>query len=205
MSEKITSRKQQALDTKNNIYNSALSLFKIHGFDKVTIEMIVKESGVSTGSFYTYFKSKEAIFIEFFSRIDSYYDESIAKSKPEDSNEQIILNLLRAMNEFVEQQLGVEGISVVYYKQLYDFGKNRDLTARNRSFFKHLTNYVEKGVACGEFRSDLPINDIVDIIVRLAHGLVFDWCIYNGSFDILNHGDEWFKEAFSIIRNTNNK
>lgn len=201
MKKKLTPRKQQALDTKNNIYHSALKLFKTHGFENVTIEMIVKESNVSIGSFYTYFSSKEDIFLEFFKRIDSYYDQSIAESNNLKTNEEVILNMLKAMTEFVEEQLGVEGISVVYYKQLYDFGKIRDLTIKSRSFFIHLNNYVERGIKAREFNSEYSVDHIVDTIVRLVHGLVFDWCLYNGSFDLTAEGQRWFKDTFKVFKN----
>ncbi|HIT89126.1 MAG TPA: TetR/AcrR family transcriptional regulator, partial [Candidatus Merdenecus merdavium] len=51
MSERITPRRLQAEETKKRIYKSALQLFKEKDFEDVTIALICKNAGVSTGHF----------------------------------------------------------------------------------------------------------------------------------------------------------
>ena len=45
--EKLTQRKQQALDTRRKIFNTALNLIKEKGFDKVSVDDICAACGVS--------------------------------------------------------------------------------------------------------------------------------------------------------------
>ena len=47
--------------TKSEILTTAVRLFWEHGLDRVNIEDIVKEVGVTRGAFYHYFKSREAL------------------------------------------------------------------------------------------------------------------------------------------------
>ena len=49
--------------TKSDILKTAARLFREHGWDKVNIEDIVKEVGVTRGAFYHYFKSREDLII----------------------------------------------------------------------------------------------------------------------------------------------
>ena len=49
--------------TKQEILRTALRLFMDKGWDKVNIEDIVKEVGVTRGAFYHYFKSREALIL----------------------------------------------------------------------------------------------------------------------------------------------
>ncbi|MFZ0446473.1 MAG: TetR/AcrR family transcriptional regulator [Bacillus sp. (in: firmicutes)] len=51
-------------DTREQILVTALQLFAEHGYHKTKISDIVKMVGVAQGTFYWYFKSKEAIALE---------------------------------------------------------------------------------------------------------------------------------------------
>ncbi|MCF6275600.1 MAG: TetR/AcrR family transcriptional regulator [Robiginitomaculum sp.] len=56
-----TEHKQQ---TRANIVESARVLFNRHGFEAVTIDMIMKSAGLTRGGFYNHFKNKEALYSE---------------------------------------------------------------------------------------------------------------------------------------------
>jgi len=50
--------------SKARIVEAARILFNVHGFEKVTIDMIMNKAGMTRGGFYNHFKSKEAIYSE---------------------------------------------------------------------------------------------------------------------------------------------
>ncbi|WP_153771198.1 TetR/AcrR family transcriptional regulator [Labrenzia sp. CE80] len=50
------------MQTRARIVEEARMLFNIHGFNGVTIEMIMAEAGLTRGGFYNHFKNKEALF-----------------------------------------------------------------------------------------------------------------------------------------------
>lgn len=54
----------QAQDRRLQILNIALSQFANYGYHRTKISDIVREAGVAQGTFYWYFKSKEAIALE---------------------------------------------------------------------------------------------------------------------------------------------
>jgi TetR/AcrR family transcriptional regulator, transcriptional repressor for nem operon len=51
-------------DTKQHILKVSFRLFLQKNFKEVTMQEIVKETGLSKGAFYHYFKSKEKLFLE---------------------------------------------------------------------------------------------------------------------------------------------
>ncbi|GAA2433581.1 TetR family transcriptional regulator [Streptomyces macrosporus] len=53
-------RERRRRETRQEIHAAALRLARRHGFDKVTIEMISTEAGVSPRTFFNYFPNKEA-------------------------------------------------------------------------------------------------------------------------------------------------
>lgn len=48
--------------TRSRIVECARILFNRHGFDNVTIEMVMADANLTRGGFYNHFKSKEALF-----------------------------------------------------------------------------------------------------------------------------------------------
>lgn len=50
--------------SKARIVESARILFNVHGFEKVTIDMVMSKAGMTRGGFYNHFKSKEALYSE---------------------------------------------------------------------------------------------------------------------------------------------
>ena len=68
MSTKLTSRDQQRIETRNRVFQAAISEFIRVGFDNAQVEAIVTEAGVSVGTYYRYFPTKNAVLIELLQR-----------------------------------------------------------------------------------------------------------------------------------------
>ena len=48
--------------SKAKIVEAARLLFNLHGFEKVTIDMVMSKAGMTRGGFYNHFKNKEALY-----------------------------------------------------------------------------------------------------------------------------------------------
>ncbi|EFM11292.1 transcriptional regulator, TetR family [Paenibacillus curdlanolyticus YK9] len=57
----LRASRKQAL--KDQIYEEALNLFRIKGFNQVTVEEITQACGIAKGTFYNYFPRKESILL----------------------------------------------------------------------------------------------------------------------------------------------
>lgn len=53
---------EHARKSKARITEAARILFNIHGFEKVTIDMVMAKAGLTRGGFYRHFESKEALY-----------------------------------------------------------------------------------------------------------------------------------------------
>jgi AcrR family transcriptional regulator len=54
--------KEHTRKSKAKIVEAARILFNIHGFEKVTIDMVMAKAGMTRGGFYKHFKSKEVLY-----------------------------------------------------------------------------------------------------------------------------------------------
>ena len=57
--------------TRENILTSALKLFREKGFEQTTMRDIAKSAGLSLGASYYYFKTKEAIVMAYYDRVQA--------------------------------------------------------------------------------------------------------------------------------------
>ena len=63
---------EKAENTRQNILNTALKHFLEYGFAGASLRSIVKDAGLTTGAFYKYYPTKEALFDAL---IDPYVEE----------------------------------------------------------------------------------------------------------------------------------
>jgi AcrR family transcriptional regulator len=174
---KMTNRAKQAEATKNKIYECGVKLIRKHGFDKVTVEEIAKQAGVSVGTYYYYFESKSNLFSEIFKRADNYFLEEVeGKLKSQDYKGMII--------EFFEKYADfnyIDGIEMV--KKLYT-SDNKMFITKGRSMQNVLQKIIEQGQENSEITKSESSDEITRILFMVARGVVYEWCIYDGKMDL---------------------
>ena len=72
----MTARQLQAQQTKESIYNAAIKLFELHGYENVLIEDITNEANCAKGTFYLYYKSKKDLMYETVTRYNEISDRA---------------------------------------------------------------------------------------------------------------------------------
>ncbi len=173
---KKTSRAVQAEKTRNLIYKTALSMFKKFGYDEVSISQICKEAGVSVGTFYHYFESKEAALMEGFLQFDEQLDFLEFDGNAANRIIEVIDLLNKSSIEWGSKML-VKAMSV----HLSTGGKYVSPDRKINSFLYQL---AQLGLAEGTFDSSYTPDNIADIILRVWRGVLFDWSYRGGSYDL---------------------
>jgi AcrR family transcriptional regulator len=59
--ESARRREQAKLDRRERLYEAALDLFRMHGYDETTVSDITKRAGLAKGTFFNYFPTKDAV------------------------------------------------------------------------------------------------------------------------------------------------
>ncbi|MDA8441107.1 MAG: TetR/AcrR family transcriptional regulator [Peptococcaceae bacterium] len=65
MQPALSRRERKKQETREKIYHTALSLFRIQGFEKTSVDQITSRADVGKGTFYNYFSSKEAVIYQY--------------------------------------------------------------------------------------------------------------------------------------------
>lgn len=182
MSEKIElSRQQQkSRETKEKIFQAAKRILQKKGYEELSIKNICEEAGVSNGSFYHHFRTKDDLL--------SYYIEDQPTINPDllelpenaagvkEGIIQVYLNYVKYCRE-----LGVEFMSGYYDT------KNQALNAAIRTERPYpivtVQTYVEKAIAAGIVRLNVEIEEFTTDIRMIVIGNVFEWCVKHGDAD----------------------
>ena len=187
MAEKLTPRKQQALEMRSRIQNVALDLFDREGFENVSVEEIAQKAGCSVGNIYHYFKSKDELAIQVTSHVDAAYltlEAAYLADTAHTAKEKLL--------DFVGQSLRISSSDPVLYKAFIHAMKYPEQAALQRNehriYYRVLSELValcrRDGFIDGQYDDDT----VVEYLVTLHRGMLLEWRIYEGKFDISARG-----------------
>ena len=180
----MNSRAIQAQKTKDKIYKISIKLFRSKGFDNVSIQDITKAADVSVGSFYNYYKSKNDILYQQYKAADILFNDFVNKGVPGVTNKDKIKNYMLFYIDFVLDQ------PYDFTKILYN-NNNTLFLKKGRAMQTLLNPIIEEGINCGEITIDMNSDEIVEFLYQAMRGLIFHWCLHDGSFDLHERADKY--------------
>ena len=187
MAEKLTPRKQQALEMRGRIQAAALDLFDRVGFENVSVEEIAQAAGCSVGNIYHYFKSKDELAIQVTGPVDEAY-LALEKEYLQDTRHSAREKLL----DFMGRALQISAGDPVLYKAFIHAMKypEQRVLQRNehRVYFRVLAMLVKRCQAEGTIHSRYETDTVVEYLVTLQRGMLMEWRIYEKEFDIAARG-----------------
>lgn len=183
----IGSRKEKAVETKNKIYESAEQLFTKYGFDDVSVAAIVEMAGVSKGSFYVHFDSKDSLIAslisDYIDQLDLNYKLYIESFPMSAKASDILYALVEKIVDTMTDTIGYDIIKIIYGVQISRTIDTDTISSYNRDVYKIFNLVIGKGVEQGEFKPDLTIDIITKHCVLALRGLAYEWCIRYPEFD----------------------
>ena len=176
MKKKLTSRTKQADATRKRIYNTAIRLFKQFGYDQVSVSQIAKAADVGIGTFYHYYESKIELFMKIFVNVEDYFSEF----KALDFNLSAEETIQRYFYQYAKlnEAAGIEVVQNLANPQ------NRKSLDGNQDFELILTSILKKYQELGKIKNNESAEEICDLFFISARGVMFDWCIKHGKYDL---------------------
>lgn len=180
----MTSRQLQAIETKQRIFDTTMSLGEKNGFEKLNISDICEEAKISTGSFYNYFRSIAAVIQEDYHKFDEYAERYLRESPPYGSAIECILCTLSMKYKFVMTR-GVHP-TMLQFKGMFEQidTQNEAFLETERIFPKTITKFIRHGIKEGELYPDIEPEELSRTILVFSRGYMLDWVIQNGSYDL---------------------
>ena len=178
--QELTKQQQKSRETKKKIFNAAKNILQEKGYEALSIKNICEEAGVSNGSFYHHFKTKDDLL--------SYYIEEQPSINPDlldlpESPEEAKTAIIQVYLNYVHycQDLGLSFMSNYYTP------KNQSLNPAIRTERPYpivtVHNYLKKALDAGVIHLSYPLEDITTDIRMIVIGNVFEWSLKNGDAD----------------------
>lgn len=196
----MTRREQFAMETRRIIFETAMDLFAEKGYDGVTVDDICEKAGVAKSTFYNLFKSKDQIIVEEFLKIDTYYQEILEKlKKKKKSHIDKMVEFITLTLKYINDQ-GIETIKVTYHSQIGPSLKGSPVASPQRALYQIVEQIITEAQEAGEVRTDMSAASITQNLVRFTRGVIYDWCLQNGGFDLKQAGREYLKLIIDGVR-----
>lgn len=204
--EDSRTRKERALETRSRLYATAELLFTQYGFDNVSVDKIVEESGLSKGSFYVHFKSKdnllESLISDYVEKIDLDYQAFIETISPDETATNILFLFVEKIVDVIVDVIGHEKMKILYRTHLTNISQSGTAVSYNRSIYKMITNVLDRGFFSGEFFTEMPREELATHLILALRGLTYEWCIRYPDFDLKAQSRTHFKIMLNGIIST---
>ncbi|MGD0856007.1 MAG: TetR/AcrR family transcriptional regulator [Dehalococcoidia bacterium] len=178
-----TPREQKTLITKQKLYLTALSLFSEKGYDAVSVSEICKKAGYTKGAFYNSFTSKHDILVIQLQEVDEFH-RIVFKTMPADfgPTQKIIHFITQTAKKFDE--IGYAVLKSLYLAELSPSSSVHYTLNTERPVYSGLKQIIEEGQRTGVFNPDSEPEKIVAQILHYIRGVLFEWTLSNGGFDL---------------------
>lgn len=154
-------------EKRENVVRAAITEFAEHGYQRASLNNIVKRLGISKGSLYQYFDNKEALFLHVFDHFTQQVKQHVKASVSTTGHDDFF---------DVARQVLLAGISFidnhpeyfqVYLKVLFerDVPRREELVARVRLFsLEYFGPLADRAVGKGILRGDISAHEVVFIL-----------------------------------------
>jgi TetR/AcrR family transcriptional regulator, fatty acid metabolism regulator protein len=201
MAVKVFSERQMRSQImRQKIRDAAKSLVQEKGYEGVTIDQICAEVGVTKGTFYNYFGSKEQLILDDIAEDNLYYRKKlrsqVAKLQPGLAKLTTFLRLAMAY----ENSKDVEFARLSYRLRIANPKKTSPLYPDKREFYKIIEELIVEGQASGEIRQDLGSAQLATAVLYSARGVVYSWCLPDTEFDLKEICEDVFEVLLEGLR-----
>ena len=187
MKKELTPRKRQSLEMRAKIQSTALSLFNQEGFENVSVEEIAQAVGCSVGNIYHYFKSKDELAIQVTQMVDQAYtelEEAYLADKTASGRDKLL--------DFVGKSLEISARDEVLYKAFIHGLRYPEQGVLQKSdkrvYYRLLRELVDQCQQEGSIHPSRDPDEVVEDLVVLHRGTLFEWRIYREGFDVARQG-----------------
>lgn len=189
-------RKRQS--TKARIVKSAWNLFYKNGYEQTTVEEIIAASKTSKGTFYHYFKGKEALLNSLSYLFDEKYEELVPLIDDNMSCRDKLLYLNHELFDMIEHSIDIKLLASLYSSQLVTKDK-KSLSDKKRFYFQWITEIIEAGLESGELKNSSSAGELMNVYAMYERALLYDWALFKGKYSLTEYSDRLLPHVLDMF------
>lgn len=174
-------QQEKSKETKERIFRAAKEILQEKGYEALSIKNICDVAGVSNGSFYHHFKSKDDLLSYHVEEQPSIDPELLDIPVDKEAAKEAIVGVYLNYASYCDV-LGVDFIAGYYHTK--NEALNPDIRTERPYPIVTVQKYLEKAVAANAIQLKLSIDEVVTDIRMLVIGNAFEWSLRNGEVDM---------------------
>jgi AcrR family transcriptional regulator len=170
---------------KEKIILTTIEILDELGFQGLSTKEICKRQGVSEGTLYKHFRSKDEVIIgvlEYYSKFDADIKETIEIKNL--TAKEGITYIITCFAEYYESYPAMTAILNSHEVFRHEAGVAHKIIEIFESRTNYITNLIEKGIKSGEIKSDVDSDSLSDIILGSCTAITLKWRMRNCSFPL---------------------
>lgn len=193
-------RERSAEATKKRLVEAAIELFASRGLSGATIDAIAEAAGISRGSIFWHFGSKEGLM---WAVVDALYMETGARIFDDAEGRtgiEAVDAAFAARCDQLRRQTQVARLAELLFAEA--LGPHQELAPGFAKFREEhiavLRKWLVAGINAGEFREDLDVKTTADVLFAAMSGIASHWLLEQDSIDL----EEAHRVLLQLIRRT---
>jgi len=191
----------QSLSKKFEILDCAIDLFRKEGYRNVTVNQICAVAGISKTTFYYYYKSKDSLIADFYSKTNFNIKEQLLSILSAEN----VLDQLWNICEMYIRPISDAGAEIV--RELYINNMNKDVLAiapRDIYMKDAMVTLMKRAKTSDQIMNPASVEELYETLVYLIDGVAFIWATKKGGFDILAESRKVF-DTLLVTDSSKNK
>lgn len=164
------------------------------GYQSAKMADIAEATGVSVGTLYNYFDSKEAVLAALTEHHKARFHTYV--EQPFDSDDPLLQlrQVISRANEFVEQNGALFNLYIQAKANGHDPFNGTTNCPVHDSDHERYTALIRdsfiRGIQAGKIRADIPVTALVWALHSMLEALLLDWCRQPNTFSLKQRGDQ---------------
>ena len=167
--------------TKKNLFDTAMDLFRQHGYDNVTIQQICREASVTRNAFYYYFDSKEALMSSYFENIPDFTQSLLTNILALPNDWEKLWYIFESHLKLIES----EGLSICRAFVRVNMDGNGTFLTQYYVSETVTIPLLRNCQSSGLVKNLMEPRQLIYLATRMLAGIIMAWCCENGKFSLL--------------------
>lgn len=194
----VSVRESRAQATREKLLEAAIELVNQYGMKYLTVRNICEEAGLSTGSFYNLFDSKDDLVFYYLQNVFTTYKQKAEEDAEAHSSLEKVALIYRFYIQCV-LETGLEFITGLYAANTNPTFNFLERDPESEMVLDRVKDYLIEGKASGEVRSDVDINTALLRIGVIITGNIYYWCVFEGRIDLATHTDAMLQDYLKSL------
>lgn len=187
---------------KNEIFETAMELFRQNGYDNVSVLDICNACGITKKAFYYHYASKDELAVQYFRATGEAFDWDALKAQEQQPNTNYLELLWQYEGYIVDCGINL-GTDLHDTARLYDTHTQLNLYSpfpdgpyKNWTDQSEYIAMVSRGQAAGQIRNDYPAQKLLFFLFSAVIGLSAHWRSAGRTYDLKSEVRQIFDFVF---------